>query len=190
MSVRSSLTVLALAAGSVLFATSPVLAKDQASSIAPSSQWSVDYGVTKCRLARIFGEGDNRHLLFIEQSQPGRTFGLTVAGPEVKRFRSLRTTKMHFFDGQEPKRTEPFKGEIEGYGDAVIYSSISLEKGDESASEDDSEITTLPQLDPIFADQVEYVALRQSGRKVRLATGPLGEPFKVLNDCTQDMVRS
>lgn len=36
---------------------------------------------------------------------------------------------------------------------------------------------------------MQFVALKQGGREVRLETGPLGEAFKVLNQCTLDLLR-
>lgn len=47
----------------------------------------------------------------------------------------------------------------------------------------------LPQLEIASAASADRVSLRQRGREVVFETGPLGEAFKVLNTCTQDLVR-
>ncbi len=112
--------------------------------------------------------------------------GLTIAGPALKRFRNRRQTALRFYDGQEELKTEPFTGEVDTIGNAVIYSQVHIEGGTGSF---ESEATGLSRLDIELADKVEFVSVRQRGREVRFETGPLGEAFKVLNTCTQDMVR-
>lgn len=154
--------------------------------IAPSSAWNVDFAENKCRLARLFGEGESRHLVFFEQYWPGESFGLTVAGPSYKRFRSRQPTELGFFDGQERRRTEPFTGTVADFGTGVIYSSARLGAGD---SEDgDAATAQLAQLDTQIAAKVEYVALKQRGDEIRLSTGPLDEAFAVLNQCSAQLV--
>ncbi|MEE4339096.1 energy transducer TonB [Erythrobacter sp.] len=157
--------------------------------IAPSSAWNVDFADDKCRLARLFGEGENRHLVFFEQYWPSEGFGLTVAGPSFDRFRSRRRTELSFFDGQDPQRTEPFTGKVAGFGPGVIYSSAALAPADEVSDEQgDDRTTRLSQLDPGLASKVAYVGIKQRGDEIRLLTGPLDEAFEVLNQCTAGLV--
>lgn len=155
--------------------------------IAPSTPWNVDFAPEKCRLARLFGEGENRHLVFFEQYWPGETFGLTVAGPGFKRFRSRQRTDLAFAATQEARRTEPFKGSVDGFGDAVIYATAKLT--DEKEDTDRSRfITRMPEPDLAAAAAVEFVSLRQRGTEVRLMTGPLDEAFAVLNQCALELI--
>lgn len=155
----------------------------------PSSKWNVDFAPNKCRLARIFGEGDNQHFLFFEQYYPSALAGLTVAGPELSRYRSRQRTSLTFYEGQEEFRSEPFTGELEGIGNAVIYSNVHIGHGVAPEGDDDDDALDVPQLDPELGDRVEYVMVEQRGRPVRFETGPLGDAFAVLNTCTQDMIR-
>lgn len=154
--------------------------------ISPSSAWNVDFAENKCRLARLFGEGENRHLVFFEQYWPGEAFGLTVAGPSYDRFRSRQRTALGFFDGQERQRTEPFTGTVADFGTGVIYSSARLAAGDSEGA--DAATTQLAQLDTQLAAKVEYVALKQRGDEIRLSTGPLDEAFAVLNQCSAQLI--
>ncbi|EAQ29055.1 hypothetical protein NAP1_15688 [Erythrobacter sp. NAP1] len=163
----------------------PALASEPIS-LERSSQWNVDFAPDKCRLAAMFGPEDDRHYLFFEQHYPNAQAGLTVAGPALKRFRSRGRTSLKFYEGQEDLRTEPFTGELDTIGNAVIYSNVHVENG---TAPFEQEITGLAQLDADLGDKVEFVSVRQRGREVRFETGPLGEAFKVLNSCTQDMVR-
>ena len=173
----------------IAFALSSSPALAETPPLQPSSQWNVDFGKTNCRLARFFGEGEGRHVLFMQQYQPGSTFGLTVAGPGLKRFQSLRRTSLQFYTAQDANQTEPFKGDVNGFGDALIYSAISIENGDDLEEEEAAGRAALPQLDAALGGKVGFVYLRQGSRKVRFETGPLGEAFKVMNQCTQDMIR-
>lgn len=175
------------AAGAVL-ASMPAVASATGDPVvlAPSSPWNVDFAPTKCRLARTFGEGENRHILFFEQFYPDERAGLTVAGPELSRFRSRARTTLRFFEGHDGHRTEPFAGDMEIYGKAVIYANVDL--AEEAGEEDDPDATGVAQLDTEFGKRIEFVSLEQRGREVHFQTGPLDEAFAVLNTCTQDMI--
>jgi TonB family protein len=153
--------------------------------IPPSSPWNVDFGENKCRLARFFGEGEDRHLAFFEQYWPDESFGLTVAGPQFKRFRSRASTQLRFADEQPLQDTNPFTGTIGEYGSGVVYSSASLVAKDEEA---DESAMRFEQLDLPSAKGAAYVGLKQRGDEIRLMTGPLDEAFAVLNRCTSDLV--
>lgn len=180
--------VVALAALSALVAA-PLRAEPVV--IAPSSPWNVDFAEDKCRLSRLFGEGDNQHLLAFQQFWPAKEAGLTVAGPAFDRFRSLQRTDVQFFDGQDALRTRPFTGTVEQYGSGLIYSSIRITEGEpaETNTVDEPKAGGIPQLDAAEGDRVQFVLLKQGGREVRLETGPLGDAFKVLNQCTLDLLR-
>lgn len=181
-------TILALAALPALI-TAPALAEPVV--LKPDSPWNVDFAEDKCRLTRTFGGGANRHFLAFQQYWPDKSAGLTVAGPAFEKFRSLQRTDVRFFKAQKPLRTRPFKGTVGDYGSGVIYSSIRLTGGEPDAvnTVDEPSIGGIPQLDPVEGDRVEFIELTQGGREVRLETGPLGDAFKVLNQCTLDLLR-
>ena len=184
------LVAAALLTGATALAMSTNAAAREPVVLQPLSPWNVDFAPTKCRLARTFGDADNLHILFFEQYFPSSWAGLTIAGPELSSYRSGTTTLLSFFEGQEERRTGPFKGELDGVGDAVIYPNVRLEHetdSDEGGESDDT--VEVPQLDTEFADRAQYVMVEQRGRPIRFETGPLGDAFKVLNTCTQDMIR-
>jgi len=154
--------------------------------VEPSSSWNVDFGIEKCRLARYFGEGEDRHIVLFDQYWPSESFGLTVGGPGFDRFQSRKRTSLSFSQEKEPMRTEPFAGTVDGVGGAVIYSRVHLETGTDMREEEN---TRLPQLDTALGAKVAHVHLKQGGRDVLLKTGALDEAFEVLNSCTQQLVR-
>jgi TonB family protein len=179
--------VVALAALSALVAA-PLRAEPVV--IAPSSPWNVDFAEDKCRLSRLFGEGDNQHYLAFQQYWPAPEAGLTVAGPAFKKFRSLERTQVRFFETQVPHRTTPFTATVEQFGTGVIFSNLKIESGQPEANViDEPSKGGLPQMDTALGNQVQFVELKQGGREVRLATGPMGDAFDVLNQCTLELLR-
>lgn len=179
---------IALIAFAVTLVTSP--AQAELVVLKPGSPWNVDFGVDKCRLVRLFGEGDEQHMLAFQQYWPARNAGLTVAGPEFRRFRSLERTSVKFFDAQEAFRTTPFTGSVEKFGTGVIFSNINIAGPELEPNEiDPPSKPGTRQMDVALGAQVQYLELRQGSRAVRLETGPLDEAFKVMNQCTLDLLR-
>ena len=163
-----------------------LMAEDGPVVLERSAPWHVDFADDKCRLTGMFGEGPNAHALFFEQYFPGEGAGMTATGPEFTRFKSLRSTKLRFYDGQASQDTEPFRGEAGSLGAAVIYSSVGIEPKDESR--DDELLAGIAELDTQLAARVEYVELEQRGHRVRFATGPLADVFTVMNSCTSGLI--
>jgi TonB family protein len=175
-----------VAAGAIVSAMLAPSVSAKRVDLEPSGKWNVDFGIEKCRLARYFGEGDDRHLLMFDQYGPSEGFGMTASGPAFERFQSRKRTSLSFAADGEAMRTEPYAGSVDGVGGAVIYSYLSLASGTEEL---DNPAAQLPQLDPELGDEVAYVRLTQGGRDILLNTGPLGEAFKILNLCTQQLVK-
>ncbi|MEP1420738.1 MAG: energy transducer TonB [Erythrobacter sp.] len=171
-------------------------------SLKPSSPWSLDYGETKCRLVRGFGEGDDKHYLILDQHFPSRGAGLTVAGPEFRRFRGREETIIGFSDNAEPRSREPLKGDLGDVRHALIFSSVYFGmkparivvagegapvQGDKDAGGDDF-AAGIPGLNTDLGSDANYLSLTQKKREVRFETGPLAPAFEALNSCTNDMV--
>lgn len=182
-------TILVLSALSVVLAAAPAAAEPVV--LGPSSQWNVDFAADSCRLVRLFGEGENRHFLSFQQYSPGKGFGLTIAGPGFKKFRSLGKTMISFHDAQPPRETTPFTGTVDEFGTGLIYANLGIE---EEPPQDDADPAPpprpgVPMLDLAQGKQVQFIALRQGKQEVRLETGSLDKAFAVLNQCTLDLVR-
>lgn len=180
--------VLAFAAVSTALAAAPAQAEPVV--LKPSGPWNADFGVDSCRLVRLFGAGEDKHYLAFQQYWPSDGAGLTVAGPAYKKFRSLERTQVRFFEAQEPLRATPFTGTVKDFGAGVIFSALRLDEGEPSQNTvDEPRQGGILQLDPSLGRQARFVELRQGARVVRLETGPMGEAFKVLNQCTLDLLR-
>lgn len=178
-------TLISLTALSVLAAAAP--AQADVVTLKPSSPWNADFGEDRCRLAGYFGEGEDRHLLFFEQYWPAPGAGLTAAGKSFNRFNNGAATALHTGEGRPPLETRPFKGDVEGVGDALVYSGINLAYG-QAEPEQAAAAGGLPALDTRYASGVEYLSFRQRGQEVRFDTGSLGKAFEVLNQCTAGLL--
>lgn len=125
-------------------------------------------------------------MLFFEQYWPSSDIGLTLAGPSFSRFQSLRRTYLSTSEAQKPFRTKPFAGDVESIGPAVIYSSLDFTKGDTSG-EHVSE-PKLELLDTKAAQNTTFIRVRQSRRTVTFNTGPMGDAFGALNECSKSLL--
>ena len=179
-----------LAALAVLAAaTTPALAAEPVV-LQPNGAWNLDYADQKCLLTRLFGEGKDTHFLAFQQYWPAREAGVTLAGPGFDRFRSLARTDVRFSEAQTPFETTPFAGTVGVYGPGVIFSNLRPDRGEpEQNVTGDTGKPGLPQLDPALGRQAEFIELAQSGRTVRLETGPMDGAFAALNACTLDLLR-
>ena len=177
-----AITALATTLATPAQAAEPVVLK-------PGSPWNVDFAEDKCRLNRLFGEGEDQHFLSFQQYWPAREAGMTVAGPAFRKFRSLERTEVRFFEGQEPLERTPFTGTVEGFGTGVIFPTI--QPGEKVAKEEDESQAPsgMPQMDPAFGQKVRFLELKQGNRVVRLETGGLKDAFTVLNQCSLDLLR-
>lgn len=184
---------LGLAAG-VVTLTSPIVAEanDEPVVLTPSSPWNAHFAAEKCRLAGVFGEGEDRHVLFLEQHYPGTGAAMTVAGPAFQNFRGQSTVKLTFSDAEEPRKTEPYKGNMGELGPALIYNGLTFrEHSDQEDSADaGAQVpqSAIGQLDTAFGAGMDYIALAQGDKSVRFETGSMRQAFEVLNNCMISLI--
>lgn len=153
----------------------------------PSSKWVLDYADQKCRLLRTFGAGDAPALIALEQSAPKETFGLTLAGPQLKGF-SEREVDLTFAEGSDGQKRRPFTGTVEKFGTALIFSSVAFRERDES--ERDDLAAALAEVDVEAAAAADFIEVRRGSRHIRFDTGNMEKPIAALNRCTADLARS
>lgn len=177
-----------------------VAQQEGATRLEPSTPWNLDFGEDKCRLTRLFGSEEDRHLVFIEQSAPGRPFGLTLAGSSLNRFVSANRLDLGMQEDMEMQRLPRFNaGEVAGIGPAVILSSVSLEKtsvasvqslnsgAQETPSGDQARLSTVG-VDIEEAAKIDRIVLRRGSRALSFETGNLGPIMEALNTCTFDLL--
>lgn len=181
--------LLAMAA-SALFIPDSAQAEDVV--LEPSSPWHLDYGADKCRLARTFGEGEQKTILFLDQYQPSSSFTWTIAGPPVEAVDSANRYTSQFGPGLTAKIIKGFPGptlgKLEGYGAAIIQSGHRGDDEGESGDVEESAIS-LPHLAAEEGGQIEWLEIRRGRHhSLRLLTGNMRAPFDAMNKCMADLL--
>ena len=170
--------------------TAPALADDRNSPVVlePSTYWSVDFGEEKCRLARAFGEGDNRHLLYLEQGGPSASFGFVVVGPSFDRFKKTTHISTQFGDFDPIQDRAPFLGTTETLGASIIYSSLQFKNPPDEGEIETGGDLDLPRMDTELAGKINSITIRYRKLAVVFETGSLEDAIKVLNECALNFV--
>ena len=156
--------------------------------LSPSSNWRLEFAEDNCMLFRVFGEGDNKHILFFRQTYPSELAGLIMAGPGFAQFNKGRDVILSMGDADPSRKTRPSLGTFNDYGAALIFSSVALIKHE--PGENPWQGTTLPAFDKADAERIDFITAKQGSREVILRTGTLGPAIAALNTCTQDLVRA
>jgi len=182
--------------------SSPAQAAREPVVLKARTPWNVDFGETKCRLARTFGEGEDMHVLLVDQHYPSSGASVTVAGSSFKRFTNRKETTVALGDATEPFETPAMKAELGRISHGLVFSNIYFGENQPAIitqgrgkpdnakkdADEDAPARISTQLNTQFGSAVEYLSFKQGSREVRLETGPLGEAFEVLNTCTSDML--
>ncbi|NNC51415.1 MAG: hypothetical protein HKO08_00055 [Erythrobacter sp.] len=160
----------------------------------PSSPWNLDMGEHKCRIARLFGEGENQTIFMIDQWDPSKTAQWTVAGPALERYRNGRKTEFEFSDGGDAGEFDLVGSSLGDFGNAIQNSSGFVADEAETGEEDEepdyaANPRSLPELDAKGAAALEWLTLSQRGRTpVRLHLGSLQAPLASMNVCMESLV--
>lgn len=175
-----ALATLSTALAMPLQAAEPVMLK-------PYGPWNVDFGEDACRLQRMFGSPEDKHVLVFTQYWPSERAGLTLAGSALGKFRTVERTSLRYNDGQEPLRAAAFEGNFGDIGQALIFPNVSLTASALENREPGSD-GPFTQMDVALGKTARFVAVTQGSREVRYETGALDKAFEVLNKCTLDLL--
>lgn len=189
--VTTFVVCLLLAAGS-----SETQAKVKSTELEPNTNWNVDFADERCRLTRTFGKGRDEHALIIEQRGPSSTFAMTVAGRLLGRFKNGSPSRLQFSADEKAYEVSGLKGEMPIFGPSAIFSSVvistdlSARPAVEQASDISPKVTRgIPTLALEKPSRTDFIAIEQHGRRIVLKTGELASAFKVMNSCTESLVR-
>ena len=179
-------TLLALAALPAALAM-PVQAAEPVV-LKPYGPWNVDFGEDSCRLQRLFGSAEDKHVLVFTQYWPSSRAGLTLAGPTLGKFHTRENTAVRYNDSQAPLRAAAFEGDFGDMGRALIFPGVSLTESTTLENRGPGPEKPFTQMDVALGKTVRFVAVQQGAREVRFETGALVETFEVLNQCTLDLL--
>ena len=188
----SGLVVLATALASPAYAqitTAEALAAKKITRLEPISPWNIDYGDNRCRLARVFGSDDERHLVSFVQSAPRAGCNLTIAGRYIRPYTTSRKSYLGMRDNAPMRQLERAGiGEVAGFGPAIILSSFSLARTEAEEAADEASKLRYAGVDPSKAETANSVTLALGKRALTFETGALKPAFEALNTCTRPML--
>ena len=191
--VLSSLAIMSAACGPAARAAEPVVS-------APSSKWILDYGETRCRLLRTFGEGDRQVTFYLERFGPGDRFGMLVAGKPFESIEQGDRVAVRFGPVESSQHPSFFPGKFGEAGAALVFGSLqitapeseglkgrALRKFQDGLPLDFEE----PEVSTLQEQAVSWVSIGHGKNlDIQLQTGSMGEPFAALRTCVDNLVKS
>ncbi|GAA4046630.1 energy transducer TonB [Parerythrobacter jejuensis] len=166
----------------------------------PTGAWNLNYADDSCRLARFFGEGEQRTVLYLERYGPGDSFLMVVAGQPMRGSgRNEVTFQFGPEGGGEPRRRTVDVGDLGEYKPALVFTSTTLapvegirENGDARRDFDQEEASAPPRgptIQPAIEAGLSYLDIRRSGGKpIRFQLGPMGDPMQAMRNCTDELL--
>lgn len=155
----------------------------------PSGPWALNFAEDKCILSRQFGDDDNRHLVFFEQSYPSNSFGMTLAGRGTRRFARGRWNYLGILNDVPMKHLSgDFRGEVDQFGHAIIMGDVFI--GPELEEVDGQRPQPAPaSIDLGQAAKIDRIVLKLGTSGLSFETGNMMPPLQALNVCTGDLLR-
>lgn len=165
-------------------------ARKSAILVEPTSPWNIDFGDSRCRLGRLFGNDEDPYALFIEQTGPSSGFSITLAGAQLKRFQKAKYLEMAMERDEPIDRYEYFTaGELGNIGPAVIFTAVTLKDPIQSSNSSASErAQRSAKINLDEAATVDRFVLKRLNRIVSFETGNMKAPLEALNRCSRSFL--
>jgi len=162
----------------------------------PATPWVVDYAEDSCRLARTFGEGDQKVTLFLDQFEPSAGFHVTLGGEPFRTRRTVIEKKLNLrFGPNEIVQEEEAKTGTMGAQPAMI-----IQGGQRIASLTEAEIQSrdaarkagrrydFPSVSRDREASVRFLEVTGTDDDIVLETGAMDKPLGILRECAWDTV--
>ena len=171
--------------------------KEDGIRLAPSSQWNVHFDDDSCRLARLFGEGGQKTLFYIERYAPGDAFSLVVAGKPLSKGSARGKTVLQFGSDFAEAEHNFTLGNVGEFKPALIFGSMTFDPA--VPAQDDFMAAEIQKEPDVFGQSISldretgitWIKIRNPGGKpIYLDTGSLADPMKVMRNCTDDMLKN
>lgn len=188
----SLLTVLAALLSSAPVAT----AAKEPLRLAPSSKWLVNYAEDSCRMARNFGEGDQRVMLIADRYEPGEMLQISFYG-QPARTRNDSEVELRFGPDEVSQKIGFYPSTLgEKTPGLTLQTSIRIapltgeqEKAQEQATKTGDFAYTAPDIGPAREAAVHFIEVQRPVRTpFILETGSLGPPLAALRKCTDELL--
>jgi hypothetical protein len=182
------------ASGLVLAPAMPLQAQDSVAVFRPAGNWTADFGDDYCRLSRNFSNGSETVSLAFERVRPGATTSVIVVGNGAKIFRTADELGLTFLPGQAERSLRYVRSQTPDGKQYLNFSNVTLAPppvftpGARPAGPPPGYDRAAEQA---VGKTLTGIALAKGmTAPVRIETGDLGEPFHVLQECADDLVKS
>jgi hypothetical protein len=205
--MKNVLSILA-AGGLVLASAVPLKAQDSVAVFRPAGPWTADFGDDYCRLSRNFSTGSDTVSLAFERVRPGTTTNLILVGNGIKIFRTADELGLTFLPAQAERSLRYVRSQTPdgkqylNFGNVTLAPAPVFTPGARPAGPPPASAGGAggrPPGPPAYDRAAEQavgktitgVAMAKGlTAPVRIETGDLGEPFHVLQQCADDLVKS
>ncbi|MBU6396107.1 MAG: energy transducer TonB [Sphingomonadales bacterium] len=157
----------------------------------PADGWVLNYAKDSCRLARTFGEGDEKVVLILDQFQPADRVDLSLVG---KSFASSSIVKIPVAASFGPdlgagKFSDALIGVIGANRDQILMMGARDLLNRPYMKSPDFETRPAFQTTPEQEAAITELQVRTSTRTLTLHTQSLAQPMAAMRKCLKDLVR-
>ena len=159
--------------------------------LAPSSKWAISFDDEGCRLARIFGEGDDQTTMVMIRSRPGSSGDhMVIAGRPVGNIQERHGVEVGFGPGTDINETRPYRGSLGEIEPALIFSSVSIRPERKASQSDQSkeDQAALRAESRKLADRVIYMTVADRSDELRFDFGSMKDVNTVMDDCANGLI--
>lgn len=189
--IAKTATVAGALASAAVFVSGPAAAQE-VPVYEPSSPWHLNYADDSCRIARTFGEGDDKTILMMDRFGPGDRFDLIIAGLAIEHMGVRKTDrgfKMQFGPVEPLQEMNPYLGALEGYGDALFDNASLTPTPEDFAFENGDPAQLSYSISAEREAATEWIGIRSKRSPgFKLATGPMGEILNAMRQCTAELM--
>ncbi|MDX8357207.1 energy transducer TonB [Sphingopyxis terrae] len=189
---RSS-SVVAVAMLSLLMAPNAGAKPKEPLHLQPSSKWLLNYADDSCRLARQFGEGDDKVMLVMDRFEPGDGMRMSFFGKPARTSRMDGDAKIRFGPDQAEQEIGFYPGRGDGKTPALVLRSevrIAPRSEAENATRDAGDFGfRWSMVTPAEEAAVTWIEVGSPvSRPFVLETGSMGNAFAALSKCTDELL--
>jgi Gram-negative bacterial TonB protein C-terminal len=176
--------------------TAPAFGKSDKAALVlkPTSAWNIDYADDRCRLARQFGEGEEKVVALFDRYGPDDFFKITLAGKPVNTWSERADAAVQFGPTESVQMLYFLKGTVADMP-ALIFTSrarvapASLAEQLAIKERDGDESIELAPVGPEREAAIRYLSIGKPLRRaVVLETGTMRAPMAALDKCIDNLV--
>lgn len=173
----------------MVLALLPQAAKAAEKVFEPLDKWVLNYSDDSCRLARAFGNNEDKVVLVLDQFMPAGMLDLSLIGKRLGRFEDNRISLTATFGPDLPagEAKDALTGTLGPDKTAILMigSRDLLNRRPDKGASDEIFATTREQ-----ETAVTQLRIAASSLRLNLHIGPMGSPLAAMRTCIADLVKT